>query len=466
VKRKASLLIPSLLSGIAIAQSAGTFTATGNMTTARWGSTATLLLTGKVLIAGGQSKPNGPVSGSASAELYDPSTGTFTATGDMITARVLHTATLLPDGKVLIVGGLRTSSAEVYDPTTGTFTATGAMVVIDNNAPSAVLLADGRVLIVHTTAAELYDPVSCTFSATADPLSANNNVAIPLDDGRVLVATSADAETYDPASGTFRVTGAPNPALIFADWFAAAPLTNGKVLLAGGYCEECNSYSAAAELYDPLMGTCDPTGDMTTGRAFHTATPLGDGTVLIAGNGIASGSAEVYDPVSGTFSRTGSMTTIRASGHTATLLLDGTVLIAGGTSNIDGTPQMTSAEVYMPSKPVPAPMLLSISGDGKGQGAIQHGDTYELVSANDPAVAGEIVVIYCTGLSDGGAIPPKIAIGGRMTEVLYFGNVTGYSGLNQINVRVPNAIAPGSTVGVRLQYMSRPSNEVTIAVRP
>src|SRR6266436_4880639 len=153
----------------------GTFTATGSMATARCHNSATLLNNGQVLITGGVGNYNGP-DYLSSAELYNPSTGTFTATGSLITARDSHTATLLNNGLVLISGGYGSagdlSSAELYNPSTGAFTSTGSL----NTARighSSTLLNNGSVLITggkgsngYLTSTELYNPSTAAFTST------------------------------------------------------------------------------------------------------------------------------------------------------------------------------------------------------------------------------------------------------------------------------------------------------------
>jgi uncharacterized protein (TIGR03437 family) len=152
--------------------------------------------------------------------------------------------------------------------------------------------------------------------------------------------------------------------------------------------------------------------------------------------------------------------------HTATLLNDGRVLIAGGFAALSYPTGATSlAEIYTPDVLTPAPVLLSVSADGQGQGAILHAGTARLVTASDPAVAGEVLDVYGTGLIDGGAIPPQVSIGGRLAEILYFGNAPGFSGLNQLNVRMPSGIVMGPAVLVHLNYIGRSSNAVTIGVQ-
>jgi uncharacterized protein (TIGR03437 family) len=248
----------------------------------------------------------------------------------------------------------------------------------------------------------------------------------------------------------------------------AALLTNGKVLEILGPGPSCTNDncddSHDAVLYDPLASTFTATGSSTSMRVlidgYDTATTLlPDGTVLIAGSGLG----ELFDPVSNAFSSSMRMVTVR-SGHTATLLADGTVLVAGG-QDAGGLVAGTTAEIYQPAVLTPAATLFSLSGDGRGQGAIWNPRTGQIASGENPAAAGDVLSMYTTSLCEGGVIPPQVAIGGNLAEILYFGDAPGYPGYFQVNFRVPAGIAPGSGVPVRLTYLSRPSNEVTIGVQ-
>jgi hypothetical protein len=264
--------------------------------------------------------------------------------------------------------------------------------------------------------------------------------------------------------------------MTISDPSAATLLTNGKVLFAGG---ESIGRLSSAELYDPETHTFASTGSMAWRRVWHTLTLLPNGMALASGGETETctgsscwfagsvASAELYDPSARVFLATGDMAADREL-HTATLLKDGRVLLTGGVSYggigiFRGS--LASAELYTPDVLVPAPALVSLSGDGQGQGAIFHAGTSHVAAPDDPAAAGEIVDISCAGLSGESVIPPQVVIGGRMAEVISFGKAPGVSGMNQIRIRVPNGVAPGRAVPVRLTYIDRPSNEVTIAVR-
>jgi len=337
---------------------------TGQMTDAREGHTATLLSNGKVLIAGGANDTEGVLS---SAELYDPTAGTFTPTGSMTDWRYEHTATLLPSGKVLMAGGATDSngnfvtSAELYDPTTGTFTPTGSMTTV-RYQHTATLLSNGTVLIAGgddgslqgLSSAELYDPTAGTFTLTTGSMTTVRwlHTATLLSNGKVLIAggtlengegSLSSAELYDPTAGTFTLTT--RSMTVGRDQHTATLLSNGKVLIAG---------PISAELYDPTAGTFTLTGSMTYWRYEDTATLLPSGKVLMAGGAFDSNSnlvtsAELYDPTTGTFTLTGSMTTATYQ-HTATLLSNGEVLIAGGEGYYSGIWEtLSEAELYNPA---------------------------------------------------------------------------------------------------------------------
>ena len=380
---KASFVLPLLFLGvggqapIVMAQSSGTFTATGNMTRGRSGHTATLLVDGRVLIAGGVYD--------ATAELYDPAIGTFTATGNMTTARPYHTATLLPDGRVLIEGPSQASlaSAELYDPSTGTFTATGNITTSRNfGADTATLLADGRVLIAGgPVAAVLYDPGMGTFTAAGDSATTVFPTATLLPDGRVLFASFFTSQIYDPRTGKFSLTGPPTGYEL-----RATLLTTGKVLVTGG--NDDPGPAADAEVYDPSAGTFTPTGNMTAFRANHTATLLSDGKALITGGTSWSdgrdgyltcclASAELYDTLTGRFTNTGSMVWGRA-GHTATLLKSGKVLIAGGRGGVN------TAELYNPEVEVLAPTVRIVDNTTGYTSPLAVGDSFSFQVTGAP----------------------------------------------------------------------------------
>jgi hypothetical protein len=268
-------------------------------------------------------------------------------------------------------------------------------------------------------------------------------------------------ELYDPASGTFSLSGRAAYPAFQLRIASSSLLVNGDVL--NTLKDQCDPDNLA-ELYHPSTGTLDRTANTSGVRGYTTATVLPDGMVLLAGQDFSRrqspyASAELYDPAAGVFSAP--IPARSEGGHTATLLPDGSVLLAGGWICCGLT--IATADIYHPSVLKPSPVLLSVSNSS--QGAILHASTQQLVSPGNPAVAEEALEIYGTGLIAGSVIPPQVEIGGRPAQVLFFGDAPGFVGLNQINVRVPTSIAPGPTVPMRLNYLGRPSNEVTIAVQ-
>jgi N-acetylneuraminic acid mutarotase len=379
MKSSLSLALARIMYVVALALAAstlsfaasGTWSSTGTMISARDGHTATILTNGKLLAAGGTN--NGVAL--TSAELYNSAAGTWASTGSMNTARSHARAVLLSNGSVLVIGGCvndclsaTTNSAELYNPNTGVFTATGSMVQARADF-GVTLLANGQVLVAGgctafdvngcisvTAKTEIYDPSAGTWKATAALRAARYAMtATLLASGKVLVAGGSTAaldalsssEIYDPTAKTWTLGS--KMVQPRAD-YVSITLATGSVLFAGG--ENTSGVSINnAELYNPSTGKFTATGNMTATRVEHTAVLLANGQVLVSGgnNQTVNGatplaSTELYNPATGKWSATGSMSSARA-GHTSTVLHNGNVVNAGGS---DAVNELNSAELYKP----------------------------------------------------------------------------------------------------------------------
>jgi hypothetical protein len=268
----------------------------------------------------------------------------LTPAGRMSVARSVHTATLLPDGRVLMVGGLGVeSSSELYDPASGRFSPAAAPLT-PRVGQTARPLLHGRVFIAGgwtgeggrlLASAELYDPRAGRFTRTGSmTVGRGSPTATRLRDGRVLVAGGsgdgtalASAELYDPQTGVFRRTGSMTVA---RQAHAATRLGDGRVLVLGGSDErDGHGQRASAELFRPATGRFAATGAMRSRRfkLGDAVVVLRDGRVLVAGG---SARVEAYDPRRGTFREEAGRIDAARNFATATLLRDGRVLVAGG----------------------------------------------------------------------------------------------------------------------------------------
>jgi Galactose oxidase, central domain len=245
--------------------------------------------------------------------------GSITPMLTMNIPRAGHSATLLPDGKVLITGGCvaqgcetnLTSSSELYDPLQQTFTKTGSLSVA-RVGHRALLLVSGDVVVLGGWAGH---------------------------------ETTAVAELYHHKTGQFEGAG---QMLEPRDGFTATLLQNGKVLITGGYNGAMNRL-ASSELYDPVTRTSTLIAALSEPRMAHSASLLPDGRVLIVGGSQRRGevlsSAELFDPTTNTFSAVGNLSTARHK-HAAVTLPTGDVLIIGGSGAGDFDEQYSSTERF------------------------------------------------------------------------------------------------------------------------
>jgi N-acetylneuraminic acid mutarotase len=296
-----------------------------DMLQARTYAMAVALADGSVLVAGG-SRDGQPLD---TAERYFPAAGTWVAAGRLNLPRTQGTLTLLGDGRVLAAGGgiegapgwSTTASAEIFDPTTSTWTLAAPMSVA-RGRHTATLLDDGEVLVAGgattyygdtgdvTSSAEIYDPQANAWRATA-PMSEPRYVhaAGRLRDGRVLVAggwyspSNSDpshktAEIYDPVVDHWTATG---PMTIGRAQYGLASLPDGRVLAVGGV-DPSYGVQAGSELYDPTTGIWRATGGLAVAVEWAAVQTLPDGRVLIAGGGLdalasdVTSTCEVFTP--------------------------------------------------------------------------------------------------------------------------------------------------------------------------
>ncbi len=414
--RDASPAIPRLAVSLAAAGEPVWITV-GPMATARERHTATLLPSGKVLVAGGSDATG---ASTATAELYDPATGTWSATAPMVTAREGHTATLLSSGKVLVAGGAEgelARSIEQYDPATASWSPAGLMS-IPRSDHTATLLASGSVLLVGgnstdgvTPSAELFDPATGV-STTVAPLLHERwgHTATVLPTGHVLVAGGRDqaevetagAELFDPATRGWTETGC----LSYGrKLHTATLLASGAVLVSGGINGE-TGLLAPAEVFVESSGAWTVTGSLEVPRYKSRAVLLASGKVLMAAGETGaddSAAAELYDPASGTWSTTAPLNVARRW-HTATLLPSGAVLVAGGSGSasaevydpMEGTSALTIWPLSVETAPLGEVAFTATGGSGSGY-------TWSLLSDASGAAIDPVTGAYKAGSSGGTA---------------------------------------------------------------
>jgi hypothetical protein len=271
----------------------------GNMSTPRYAHAATLLQDGRVLVAGGSYAQGANAIYLSSAEVYDPATNTWSSAANMSDARAFHTATLLPSGRVLVAGGFDgdpnfgyLSSAEVYDPASNSWSSAANMSSGRSNH-TATLLPDGQVLVTGgssrgllLTSAEFYDEGSNTWSPAAPMIFARSaHTATLLPSGKMLVAggdafNPSTSEVYDPLANTWTGAGVLSA---MRQFHTATLLPDGTVLVTGGEGGVPFGPQRTTDLYDPASNSWRPGPPLNAPRAQHQAVLLPDGSVLVVG---------------------------------------------------------------------------------------------------------------------------------------------------------------------------------------
>jgi hypothetical protein len=435
----------------------------GSLAEPRLEHTTTLLPSGNVLVTGGTGCPSG-LGSKATAELYDPATRTWSPVAAMSHGREGHTATLLGNGKVLVVGGMRfpvaiADTAELYDPATNSWTSVPGLSTA-RWYHTATLLSDGKVLVAGGTSngssvptlTEIYDPVTNTWASTT-PMNAGRkfHTSTRLQDGRVLVAGGWDlngqstrsVDIYDPTTNAWSV----GPPMLTRRYFHHAQrLGDGRLMVIGGFDSNAAVRTlASTEIYDPVTNGWSAGALMKTPRYQFISTALADGDILVAGGTaidvyIDTDKAEIYDLASGAWSDAAPMTTSRTVffANGAPLMPDGSVLVPGGNTRgnclrnaeLYETPFTPPAANAGPDQTVPEGTEVHLDGTGStGQGL-----TYSWTQ-----VAGEPVTL--TGdLTATPSFVPQLS-GGLVNQTLTFQLTVaagGHASADTVNIAVIN----------------------------
>jgi len=303
----------------------------------------------------------------ARCEIYDPTAGAWSATGSMATNRSQHALVVLPDGRVLAAGGaggpgpslVAVATAEIFDPATGTWTGTSSLGVARQRSPPAVVLPDGRVLVAGGYAqggyaplesAEVYDPATGTWTATG-PMTAGVTRLVPLADGRVVgLAAGRRVQLFDPQTGGW-TDGGPVPAGQSVQIVARLP--DGRVLASGG--GDPGTEFGRTSILDPGTLQWSSAGSMSQGR-FDTAVAVRpDGSVLalggLDGTGTPLATVERFDPATGTWTAAAPLLEARFTPGVAALA-EGKLLVVGGRSRVSGAwVVVESVEIYDDCQP-------------------------------------------------------------------------------------------------------------------
>lgn len=329
----------------------------GTMATGRDLHTATLLANGKVLVTGGTKSS---ITFTASCELYDPATNSWSPAGSMAVARNRHTATLLPNGKVLVAGGRGNAGpmvyAELYDPATNSWSPAGQMATARQGHTATQLGVGGYIYIIggestgsFLSSVEIYDWENNTWMTTSVsmniPRAYHTTTLLP--DGTILVSGGDNgqiinsAEVYQSELDAWVTVGSMANT---RNHHTATLRPDGKVMVVGGYSPG-NGVLASCEIYDPVSKIWTAGPALANARQRHTATLLPGGRIMVTG-GEYYNELEVYNPDLNIWQTLLSPT--MASGknnHTATLLTNGDLLLAGGT-NVQSTTPTNIAEIY------------------------------------------------------------------------------------------------------------------------